>query len=721
LAIKIYGTGTRKISQIRIPFGSYISNVSIKILEDDGAGNLPGTLLHTSPAFNTSFDNELVYNISTPVTVNGDYYISARQNNTNNMTWVFALQYPIHPDRMYSGNGSAFTLQNTNRGFQGLIKIVEETGLPDVGVAAVTSPSCNYGAAEPVNVSLKNFSSVVHDFSINPVTITGSAVNNKTNTPIAFTVVKNTGTLAPGAAETVTVIAAYDFRERAVHTFSAKTSMVGDAEILNDSISFRIVNSLRNTATSFTGPVCPFTTVTITAIANVFSNIQWDINGSITSGGAVSFAPQQTTTVKVTANDYRGCVISDSVIVPVSATGLPPLPVVTYNDTLLRFSNGFSDTLSVSALADHSVNWQGSGTVINGGLSYVVSGFRGQNPENHLAYYRNTITGCGSNPATISTRFGDGILMDNNNDETVCDTSFYDAGGAFGVNQGSNNFTKTFYPATPGGKIKLSIYNIILGQFSVMNIYDGVNTSAANIDQLNRFTPNALREYVASNNAGAITVSFVANSSVSSGWLAGITCQMPLQFRSVQNGLFTDTGTWESKLPAAVNYTPAIRRPSKGDDSIFIRHAVSLPAGTSLPLDQTVIETAGTLTVPASSNLSLYTDNPGYEIVVNGTLTVNGNVFGSPNSSVNGKIGLAGTLNLAGQISIDSVVAIPAAAPAVINTSGAVSISKLQINNPSGVNLNGDLDISNALDLKNGLLNIVAATYIRLVAGQNPV
>jgi Secretion system C-terminal sorting domain len=721
LAIKIYSTGAKKISQIRLPFGSYISNVTIKILDDDGAANIPGTLLHTSPAFNTSFDNELIYNISTPVLVTGDYYISVRQNNTNNMTWMFALQYPIHPDRMYNGNGISFTLQNINRGFQGLIKVVEESGLPDVGIAAITSPSCNYGSAEPVNVSLKNFSSVTHDFSVNPVTISGNAVNSKTNTPIPFAVVKNTGTLAPGAAETVTVIAGYDFTERAIHSFTAKTAMVADAETLNDSIGFRIVNSLRNTTTSFTGAVCPFTPVTITAVANVFSNIQWTINGNITSGNAVSFAPQQTTVVKVTANDYRGCVISDSIIVPVSTTGLPPTPVITYNDTLLRYSNGFSDTLSVSALTDHTVNWQGSGTVINGGLNYVVKGFRGQNPEPHLAYYRNNISGCGSNAANITTRFGNGILMDNNTDETVCDTSFYDAGGAMGNNQGSNNFTKTFYPATPGAKIKLSIYNIVLGQFSIMNIYDGINTSAPNLDQLDRFTPNALREYAASNNAGAITVSFTANSSTASGWLAGITCQMPLQFRSVQNGLFTNANTWESKLPASSTYSPATRVPSKGDDSIFIRHAVSVPANMALPLDQTVIESTGTLTVPANSYLSLFTDNPGYEMLVNGTLTVNGNIYGSPSSATNGKIALAGTLNLSDQLVIDSVVIIPAAAPAVINASGAASISKLQVNNPFGVNLNGNLNISRALDLKNGLVNVAAPNFIKLVSGLGPV
>ena len=720
IAIKMYGTGTRKISQIRVPFGSYISNASFKILEDDGIGNIPGTLLHTSTARNTNFDNETIYNLPAPVTVVGDYYISIRQNNTENMAWQFALQYPIHPNRIFNGNFSTYTVQLADRGFHPLIKVVEESNQPDVGIVAVSNPVCTYNNSAAVTVSLRNYSSAVHDFAINPVTVSGSVINDKTNTPVTFSVTKNTGTLSAGAIEPVTVLATYDFNERASHRFIAKTEMAGDAEPKNDSLSYLVVNSLRHTK-SFTDSVCPFTTVTITSATSVFSNIQWNVNGLTSSGNSVSLAPSQTSVVKVTATDYRGCTISDSIIVPVRVIGLPPEPLISFNDTLLSYRNGFSDTLSVSSLADHTVNWQGSGTVINGGLSYVVSGFRGQNPESHLAFYRNTTTGCGSKPSFITTRFAPGILMNNNNNESLCDTSFYDSGDALGINQGNDNFTKTFFPSTPGSKVRLSIYNVSLGQFSTMNIYDGTSTSASRLDQLDRFATNTLREYIASNNDGAITVSFRANSSTGSGWLAAIKCETPLQFRSVQNGLFTDINTWESKLPTVANYTPATRRPFKGDDTIYIRHAVSLSSNFTLPLDQTVIEPAGTLSVPANSSIGLYTDNPGYELTVNGTLTVDGNIFGSPNSSLNGKIALAGTLNLKGQIVIDSVVAIPAATQAVINASGTALISKLQVNNPFGVNINGNLDVSRVLDLKNGLLNVAATNFIRLVAGEGPV
>ncbi len=334
IAVKIYGTGTRKISQIKIPFGSYLSSITIRLLDDNGSDNSPSSILHTSPAIRTNGDNETIYNLTTPITVNGDFYIGVRQNNTENMGWQFALKYPNEPNRYYTGNGSSYTIQGAERAFSNLVKVVEESNLPDVGIVQVTSPTCTYGAA-PVTVALRNYSSAQHDFSANPVTITGSVVNSQTNVPIPFTIVKNTGTLAGGAMEPVNVLEAYDFNPRTTHRFIAKTILSADAETNKDSINYVIINNLRSTK-SFTDSVCPFTPVTLSATANVYTNVVWNVNGLQSSGNLVTLSPSVTTLVKVTATDYRGCTIIDSIDVPVRVNGLPPIPVITFNDTLLR-------------------------------------------------------------------------------------------------------------------------------------------------------------------------------------------------------------------------------------------------------------------------------------------------------------------------------------------------------------------------------------------------
>ncbi|OAQ40597.1 hypothetical protein A5893_06540 [Pedobacter psychrophilus] len=713
VAIKQYGTGTRRISQIRIPFSTYLVSVALKILDDDGVGNIPGTVLHTSAARFTNADGETIFNLTTPITVTGDYYISIRQNTAVNMGWNAALQSPNVLNRIYNGFSGNFIVQTIGSPFHPILKVVEENNLADVGIIAVTNPACSYSSTNPVTVSLRNYSTSVHDFVANPVTVNGSIKNETTNTSTPFSVVKNTGTLAAGLSVAVDVLPNYDFTQRASHRFQVQSNLLNDAEVSNDSLTYVIINSIKTTK-SIEGPICPFTPITITAVSGIFNNLLWEVNGSTTNVTSLALNPSVTTVVKIRGTDYRGCAISDSLIVEVKSIGLPPTPVI-LGDVVLSHTNGFKTTLTIDALSDHTVNWIGDGTVINGGLGYVVQGFRGINPENHTAYYRNNLTACGSSPANITTSFGTGILMNNNTPETVCATNFYDSGNAFGPNNGNDNFTKTFFPATAGAKLKLSIYAIILGQFSSMRIYDGTDVNAPLIGNLDRLSANSLSEYMASNADGAITITFRANSSTSSGWLAGITCEQPLQFKSVANGSFTDPIIWESKLPASANYVPATRRPFKGDDLVSISHAVVMPTNTTIPLGQTIVETAGVLTVPATASVLIYTGGTTYDLSVNGGLDVGGQI--RSDQSQNGKIALMGTLNLTGGIDVDTVVVNPNVLVANIIALGSANISRLKVNNPNGVNLTGNLSITKMLDLQNGLLNVSNGNYIILVSG----
>ncbi len=185
-----------------------------------------------------------------------------------------------------------------------------------------------------------------------------------------------------------------------------------------------------------------------------------------------------------------------------------------------------------------------------------------------------------------------------------------------------------------------------------------------------------------------------------------------MQYRSVQNGFFADASTWESKLAAAPSYTAATRRPFKGDDEVLIMHSVTLAANADINLDQTVVETTGSLTVPATTTVKLYTDLPSNELTVKGTLTVNGFLSGAFCSGSNGRISLLGTINLSGTVEIDSVIVTTSASPTIINASGSAMISTLIINNATGVNLNGNLEIRKMLDLKNGIINIPSANLL---------
>ena len=438
-----------------------------------------------------------------------------------------------------------------------------------------------------------------------------------------------------------------------------------------------------------------------------------DANPQFTATTAGTF----TYTLSIT--DLCGNTAIDQVVVTVKA--LPALPVINPAIPVLSHRNGFKDSLNIVQEAGHNYAWFQNGFSLSNSTNRQAINSASFSPSDKFTVTAtNQATGCVATSAPVQFAYSAGVLLNSNTPITVCDSSFYDAGGPLALT--GNNFTRTMTAATTGNQLQLSFYNLSLANGASLRIYDGLSTSAPVIKTLSSSNNGAILNTVMSSNTdGAITVQFTRASFGSSGWLAGITCEAPLQFRSVENGLFTNAGTWESKLPTATNYSTAARSPSKGDDSILIRHAIGLPSAFSLPLDQTIIETAGVLAIPATSTVILYTDKPGYELIVNGTLTVNGNIYGSPSSNTNGKIALAGTLNLQGEIIIDSVLVIPAASASVINTGGSARIGKLQINNPSGVNLNGNLDISRALDLKNGLLNIPSTNFIRLLSGESPV
>lgn len=117
-----------------------------------------------------------------------------------------------------------------------LLLFIPKVDAQDVGaITLVTpiSPMCP-DTNQTVTVTIQNFDAATIDFSVDTVTVTvdvtGASGQN-------FNVILNTGTLISGGKLNVVVTTMADMVANGVHVFDAYTTLAGDVDILNDSIT----------------------------------------------------------------------------------------------------------------------------------------------------------------------------------------------------------------------------------------------------------------------------------------------------------------------------------------------------------------------------------------------------------------------------------------------------------------------------------------------------
>jgi hypothetical protein len=709
-AVKIYGSGTRKLRQIRVPFGSYRNLVNVRVYEDEGTGGEPSnTALFTSSNFLTTSENIMMVPVGDSVSVTGDYYVAVQQTTTANMGWRILLNPPRRSSRNFTRSAFGnWSVDGTNPPWENMLEVYEETPAADIGIESQTTTGCDYANSSEVKVALRNFSADPIDFAATPATITGK-MTNPAGAEFLFTIPKSSGVLAAGAVEEITVLNNYDFSRRGFHRINARTILAGDAEAGNDSLSFFINNSIA-VARSVTDAICPFTTVTLTGPA-FLANLQWNVEGSISSGTSLVLAPLKTTVVKVSGIDYRNCLLQDSIIITVKGEGLPPRPILIFGDTLLSHRNGFKDTVRIKKLDGHTISWLGGIGIPTADSALIINQMAGLNGAKIAGLYIRTADGCANVSDTISYAYAAGVLHNENSTLSVCDTSYYDFNGPSGVT--GNNFTRTFTPATPGGKVKLTIYKLDLASFASLSIFDGASASSPRIEALsNAQNGNTTREFISSDASGAITVQFTGGSSTSSGWWAGLTCYTPEVYRTVADGNWITAANWERKSPGG-NYVAATRPPLKADDTVHIRHNMILTR--SQPMDQIVVETGATLGLenPGVNTISMpaykTVDQP--EFLVKGTLNISPRVqiFGT-----NGQMFIQGRLNNFGSIDLDTVVFNGTAPQTLGDFSGASGLMKiLRLDNPAGLTMGSDQNVY-GIDFVSGMLTTDSENLLTL-------
>ncbi len=526
------------------------------------------------------------------------------------------------------------------------------------------------------------------------------AINKTTG---VATTVGNTGFLAnfaqSGDADPITD----ELYQTAVTSVLSGNSFTG--------LGFWKLNKISGLATLIGSVAQPFNSLDALAFANKEYKYQWSPATNLSNPNDAN--PQFTATTAgtfsytLTITDLCGNTATDQVTIVVNAP--PPLAVIN-PAPVLSHRNAFAGTLSYTQQGGLNYTWVQDGVVQGNTTNSFPVSFNNSPFSQFTVRATNPVTGCISNSTPVSFTYSVGVLLNNNAALNVCDSTFYDAGGPTGLT--GSNFTRTFTPSTPGTKLKLSFYNLQLAQFATLFIYDGPDANSPRIEALdNTFNGSTLKEFTASNPDGLLTVRFAIGSSQSSGWLAGITCETGLQFRTVSNGNWLANGIWESKLPAAPEtaWAPATRLPNKGDDLISVRHDVGL--NQPLQIDDVVITSTGKINVNGSGSFNLYRVKPATELMVQtgGTLQLASSsfLFGS------GKIELKGNLQNEGAITVDELIVNGTTAQQLINTTATAStITKLTMNNAAGITVQGIHKVG-SLELTNGLINTSATnTFI---------
>lgn len=419
-----------------------------------------------------------------------------------------------------------------------------------------------------------------------------------------------------------------------------------------------------------------------------------------------------TFTYTLTVTDLCGNTSTDQVVITVNP--LPAAPSISPANPVLTHRNGFTETLSFTPDPTMQYRWQLNGTNTSNTSSSLVINSLNPATDRFTLQITNPLTGCVRTSVGIQPTYITGVLF-SSTAQVVCDTAFYDAGGS-GGNTTSSTFTQTFSPATTDRKLQWSIYRLQLASGAILRVYDGSSASAPLLATLTSAQngTNTLR-YTASNPTGSLTIQFTPSSATGIGWFSGLTCEQSLVYRTRSSGLWTNASIWESRPIGEVNFVAATRPPVKGDDSILIRHAVTVQQ--ALPVDQIRIESGGTLTVSSGGSLQLDKQVSMPEIFVarGGQLHINsGRQVTGSNSivEVQGGLDVSGFLNASETRLADNV-------SQIVTASGDVgSIAHLRVMNPAGVQMLDEMSVS-LLTLSRGIVSIggISGVLIDQVAG----
>lgn len=245
----------------------------------------------------------------------------------------------------------------------------------DLGATAFIAPIISTCSTtnKTLTVRITNYSSVTHDFSGNPVTVTLNIT--PPSGPIqTITQTISSGTLAPSATLDVVITSAYNFNQAGIYTFNAFTTTAGDINNANNAMTSATLTVSQGFAASISPSssvaLCSGNSQQFTASAGV--SFLWS-QGSTSQSIVVNAAGNYS----VTVTDANGCSANAG---PVTVT------VVSQTSSGIVFQENIGSVTGTTAIATHETNngfqntgftMSGTGDVRNTSMSSSYTGASG--------------------------------------------------------------------------------------------------------------------------------------------------------------------------------------------------------------------------------------------------------------------------------------------------------------------------------------------------------
>ena len=285
--------------------------------------------------------------------------------------------------------------------------------LTPVALLTPTATQGCYTTAETVTVSVRNLGTQALDFAVNPATVT--AVVTTPGTPQTLTAIVSTGTLAPGAVQTVTLTPTLDMSAIGTYSFAITATVTGDQVTGNDALAAvtrTVAAPVAGTVTTNNNALCISGTTTLTLTGAANGSIQWQQSADNTTFTDISGATSATyTTAVLTSTTYfRAQVRCGTQTAATSnvSTITVSNPLVATTNTPLTICSGSTATLTATASTGASVRFFSAatgGTALAGTTagSYTTPALTAS-----TTYYAEAFTGSQENVGKTSTTGADG-------------------------------------------------------------------------------------------------------------------------------------------------------------------------------------------------------------------------------------------------------------------------------------------------------------------------